>query len=307
MRMWLTGVLIVSVTILVGCATVYLETETPRGTVPPAPAPATAQGQPRPTPRAPSATAPSLPLDGPGLQRYAQPPPVPPLGGPNAGSIERFKKAYKAKGSPRIAVLLNRALSDEVREWRTPARAVITGTRQKTVGQAGKETRRVDEARGLAAYDQVHDESGARPSPGEQWMWAFEDGFLQPFLSAGAGGTAAKSGKQGDPHSLLSVKQVEMDALAGGADIFVELLVSRAPSSPYGYEFKACAKEVKTGVILANVTSLRWSRLPNYSEQEVVATSRGYEFRGPTVPPIDVTSSSLAIDLMSALTRAWSE
>jgi hypothetical protein len=234
----------------------------------------------------------------------------------SAGTVERFKRAYSSKKSPRIAVLLNRQLSDEVREWVTDSRLVVAGGYSETRTVPGKEPEKTDVAGGISGSSQQQAESGARPSPNERWMWAFEDGFIQPFLQSGAKTVdrativrlaAASPGQQDSAYAPIAVKKVEMDALKGYADIFVEILISRSVSSLYGYEFKASAKEVNTGIIVANVTSLRW-RPEDRKQREVYATSHGYEVVDSIkIPPVQDIASDLAVDLMNAMAKAWGE
>jgi hypothetical protein len=96
-----------------------------------------------------------------------------------------------------------------------------------------------------------------------------------------------------------------MKALQGYADLFVEILIARSPSSPLGYEFKATAKEVDTGTIMANVTSLGWQDR-NYEKREVRATSHGYEIlETDCIPSTREVASDLSLDLMGSLSRAW--
>lgn len=301
---------------LVGCTTVrYMETETPPGQIPaPPPAPIAPPHQSSYVPPAPSQQGPEFVSNASGmraettLEVYTS--------DLSAGTITRFRAAYGAKKNPRIAVLLNRQLSDEVREWVTDSRLVLAGGYSETKTVAGEKTEQTEATGGISGYSQQQAESGARPSPNERWMWAFEDGFIQPFLQSGAKMVdrativrlaAASSGQQGSAYAPISVKKVEMNALKGYADIFVEILVSRSPSSLYGYEFKASAKEVNTGIIIANVTSLRW-RPEDRKQREVYATSQGYEVVDSVkIPPVEDIASDLSLDFMNALTRAWSE
>lgn len=302
-----------------GCTTVrYMETETPQGQVPappPAPvAPAAPAQQSSYAPPAQSQPGPGFVSEGSvmraetGTEAYTS--------DLSAGTITRFKTAYGAKKNPKIAVLLNRQLSDEVREWVTDSQLVLAGGYTETRTVDGKQTEQRDVTGGISGYSQQRADSGARLNPDERWMWAFEDGFIQPFLQSGAKMVdrativrlaAASSGQQGSAYAPISVKKVEMDALKGYADIFVEILISRSPSSLYGYEFKASAKEVKTGIIIANVTSLRW-RPEDRRQREVYATSEGYEVVDSVkIPPVEDIASDLSLDLMNALARAWGE
>jgi len=214
-----------------------------------------------------------------------------------------------------MAVFLNRALSDEVREWSAETRIVLTGMGTETKFEGGQETSRKEIEGGIAGYAQRHTEDAPRPSPAEGWMWAFEEGLLQPFLQAGAQMvdrativrlTASDSSRDRGTHDPASVKDTEMKALKGYADLFVEVLIVRSPSSLYGYDFRAVAKEVKTGMIVANVTSLRWEP-DRHTTERVVATSGGYEVqRDVQIPPVDDVSRELAYDLMNALSSSWS-
>jgi len=84
-------------------------------------------------------------------------------------------------------------------------------------------------------------------------------------------------------------------------------LVSRSPASLYGYEFKASVKEVKTGQVMANVTSLRW-RPEDQRTRVALAGPTDYEvIEAIRIPPVDEVAGNLAIDLMNALCGAWSD
>ena len=303
----LTGCLISSV--ISGCNTYYVDTETPAGSVPPAPI---------------QSLEPSINQNG--YTRTANTTRDGVISSNkyddnrtrvdfSSGTIERFQDIYNKKDKPRIAVFLNRQLSDEVREWKTSTRKVATGGKT-TITEKDAWDKKTTEATGdTSTYSQTHLENNtARPEPGEKWMWSFEDGFIRTFLSAKAKLidrttilrlSASKSGKQGDAHNLMAVKKIEMDALSDHADIFVEILISRSPSSLYGYEFKATAKEVKTGAIIANTTSLRW-KPEKRVEREIIATSDGYEVLDSVrIPPVYEVSEDLALDLMNAFVRLW--
>lgn len=250
-----------------------------------------------------------------------------------AASIAGFKESYAVQGYPRIAVYFNRALSDEVREWMTARREIVTGKGENvTVGQGGGATVVTDDGivvtpgaeikaegaedteRGVSTYEQRHMEQQMREDPREQWKWRFEDSFLQPFLKAGAKTVdratilrlvAATSGKQGDPYSLNTIKKVEMDALAQYADIYVELLVTRDATSPTGYAFRALAKGTKDGIIVGSVA--KGGRDYRYDKAyEAYATSSGYTLtKGSPALILEGVSEELAIDLMNSMANSW--
>jgi hypothetical protein len=298
--------------ILGGCVkTVYLEQETPAGAVPRArvmPSPGVEQG-----------------LQGAYQANAAA------TGQEKAENVaERFQKAYDKARQPRIALYLNRALSDEVREWKTNERIVVasqvkaqgalagstTGERPSgdliVIGANGEpqaETRTLEgkyaAAGEISASRQVHVEDAARSTGPETWSWAFEDGFSQPFLAAGSRLvdratilrlTAAGQGSDSQP----AVKQVEMAALKEYADLLVEILVANRYQTGGNYEFKVSVKDVQSGRIVANATTLYpGNRMRSH---QYVETSRGFESQGED--PY-LTGRDLALDLMESLAVAW--
>ncbi len=288
--------------------TQYLEEETPPGTVPPPP---------ESTPKVDTESQPSIKPD----QSVAE---------VKRETISNFTKAYTAKGSPRIAIFLNRALSDEVRQWQANERVVVSGEGEKVKIartdnilvpgaavdsiQSGAEVEgSEDKERSIIVQAQNYVEEESRYGPGEKWMWAFEDGALEPFLEAKANlidratiiRLAAAKSNEGSDIQTVTVKQIEMDALKGHADIFIEMLVSRSMSAVYGYEFKASVKEVDSGRILANITSADWKGKRRRG-RAVVATSEGYQLGGGMhLPAVKEVASDLAIDVMKELIHTW--
>lgn len=234
----------------------------------------------------------------------------------SAGTIQRFTAMYNSKGKPRIAIFLNRTLSDEVREWRTEQRAVISGEGSISRSIETERSYREETVKGpLSVYNQQHIEEGdRRPSPTEGYIWSFEDGFMRPFLMAGTRlidrGTimrliALDSGQQGSAYDPITVKAIEMSALVNKADVFIEILIAKYPSAQSGYEFKAVAKEVKTGRILANATSLNWDK-DRLKSKKIIATNSGYEIVDEeNMPKVQNVSRDLAIDLMNSLLSIW--
>jgi len=296
-----------------GCSQ-YVEQPTPPGQVAPPIHPI--QAKPYRNPYA-EATPPS-PAQ---RSQHATPTPAQPIAnGPimNGSILVEFEDIYFRTGAKRIAIFLNRALSDEVREWQTKKRAVLSVQGELT-RQDGETTETFKGPGGASSYYQTHSKSAERESPDESWMWQFEEGFLEPFLSIGANIvdratimrlTAAQSGQQGNAYNPMAVKKIEMDSLRGKADLFVEILIRRAPASKIGYEFKATAKEVNTGIIRANVTSINWQYggLPQVSEK-VIATDTGYKFvedkDAEYFPEVSVVARDLSLALMKSLARSW--
>ena len=235
--------------VICGCGPRYVEQETLAGSVPPPP-----EGRPVPVPDMESA-----PVMTPETEDDDK-----------LADVIHFKDRYAANGAPRIVILFNRELSDEVREWRTPERVVVSGDgkiAEETVEEGTRKTTKT--LYPFSAYGQTHIDTQGRVMPPEDWTWQFQESFLGEFLKAKVNmidlttilrTTAAETGKQGEAHDLLAVKSVEMDALLEKADLLMELLVRRNGTSPIGHEFRVSVKQVKTGKILANVTSLSWKQ-----------------------------------------------
>ncbi|MFQ5353110.1 MAG: hypothetical protein ACE5D3_08555, partial [Candidatus Binatia bacterium] len=232
---------------------------------------------------------------------------------------DEFRGIYGEKGRPRVAVFLNRELSDDVRDWSVAGRAVVAfdghETRQRP-GAPEATSEKFNGAVGIAAVvEEEAGDSGKRDlGAGEAWSWAFEDGFVQPLLQAGvrvvdrativrlAGAESTHSATQPAP-----AKKIEINALKEHADIFIEVLIARSPFSTNGFEFKATAKEVQSGLVLANVTSMNWAAHARRG-RTIVATADGYKVARQLAPrDAGVVASHLAIDLVSELARTWGE
>lgn len=296
----------VTLILLCGCVkTVYLEKETPAGTV------------------APPAASPPPTLEQ-GLQAGYKAAAAP-SSLDRAGVNENFRAAYNKARQPRIAIYLNRALSDEVREWKADERTVVSdrikeqkvleGIVEKKGGELDETTKKHRDKNSTAGgefsiSEQNLIEDSVRSPAGENWVWAFEDGFSKPFLEAGTKLidrptmmrlTAAEMVKNGDIQPQLSVRQVEMTALKGYADLLVEILVTRSHSDTAEYDYKVAVKDIQTGQLLSNTSTLypgaEQTRSTSYK-----ATSSGFQAQGDD--PY-LTGRQLALEVMDDLTSVW--
>lgn len=332
--------------VLTGCVTkVVHEETTPAGSVPPAQvapdtrsplgrsSPATAIGR---SSRSSGHESPGKP--GTGIGRS--------LDG-HGEVVDRFAAAYRTAGAPRIAVFLNRELSADVREWQSDGRLVVSGsgslraeaatvsgarasapgTSATSVGGEGTMVEGESDGQGASIAAQQFQHEKLRRAPAEEWMWEFEEGFLGPFVQANANMVdratimrlSADYDAVDDKHNPASVKKVEIEALKDRAEIYVELLVTSSSESPYGYVFRCVAKDIQTGIILANITSIpveepqlvatsegvvERERAADTTREIIVETPNGFEVR-EDVPPLRVASEALAHELMAALTQRW--
>lgn len=318
-------ILVLTLMISVSCTTreVYLDqgSETPRGAVPPPPKArtinttidATALPEVRPMYQAPVKNVQQKNQQ----QEQQREQEKPSREERSEGTVDQFRNAYRNTGNPRIAVYVNQELSDEVREWTGPTKFLVG---QKESASPTSIAKRKTMALGVDT-----NEVATRSSPNEAWVWDFENGFMNPFLSAGTQLvdramimrlSALKAKKPGSTFQGSRKRTIEMDALLDFADIFVEVLITKAPASPLGYEIKAIAKEVRTGVILAHASSTRWSTQLEQKEEpeqitQAVPTATGYKMvtitkeKEQEFPTGAEVSNDLAIEVMNALMRSW--
>jgi hypothetical protein len=217
-----------------------------------------------------------------------------------------FTAVYAKMGNPRIALFFNRALSDRVSEWDAYYRLNVSA--QSTVTSREGDKSGVYASQASASVTPQYKVDERRPAqPGEDWMWRFEDTFIKPFLGAGVfvvdrATIVRLAGLQQDEQT--SIKKIEMQGLKDGADVFVEILISRDPSKPLGYIFRATAKEVKTGRILATVNTTGAQKRSGRSDGEYLATSEGYQ-PARKFPTVERVSDRLAKDLMASLAANW--
>jgi hypothetical protein len=233
----------------------------------------------------------------------------------STGTLKKFSESYKGRKSPKMAIFFNRSLSDDVREWQVGNRTVVAGEGALTASSETLLHYREESIKGpITVYnEQYNGVKEARDNASESYVWAFEDGFIQPFLRAGANlvdrGTImrliSQKADQGFKNELIETKKAEMTALLDYADIYIELLVTRYPSAPTGYEFKAMAKEVKTGRIVGSATSLNWDAEKD-RPKKVITTDKGYKvIDDPKMPKVQNVARDLAVDLMNSLMSGW--
>lgn len=289
-----------------------------------------------------------------GVPAYEPPPPVSvqrdgevvapraaPAGGEafrqRADLVANFTSAYQRNGRPRLALYWNRQLSDTLSEWYSDVRVVgrsdttnnISGNLNLKGGLSGdaalNQTGSSEST--LEVQRRIHDAQRAQPS--ESFEWEFQDGYLAPFLEAGASvlDRTAIIRLTGADMVGSSASTVEVRALQGKADYLMEILGAPNGQSSVGYELRARILEVSTGRIVAYVNSRglkEWN-----PEKEIVATSRGFQLPdeddetfGPVgedrfkatgsgferrrkPPKLQKIAQNLAYNVMESLMRQW--
>jgi hypothetical protein len=221
-----------------------------------------------------------------------------------------FAEAYQAAGRPRIVIFLNRRLSDAVTEWTSSERIawdVERRSRYREDDISGDESgsRRTTVAKESRTGGQ---ESGAPLD--SSWEWVLEEAFLVPFLDAGvtladralivrAEAASADAGER--PDAL----KVEFKALEGKADILIELVARSSRTSAWGYQFKATAKSIRGGDLLAIATIAKPEDAgPGAPATKVITTPDGYRVVPVEIPPPQLVGEFLAKQMMRQLALA---
>jgi hypothetical protein len=206
-------------------------------------------------------------------------------------TIARFKTAYPAAGSPTIVLFVNQQPYGDMSSGQTF---------------------------GLVPSDKAA-------------IWAVENGFIQPFIKAGAvikhGETAMsqpapeplKSSGTEETKAADPIKEETLTAepasgetpaapspkpapLPGKADLVITLDVAPLPQSDTAYTVKAMAREIDSGVILGHAAGSN-----QMTGKIAVPTKQGYQFKGAGTSelPMDLVARGVAVDLMNSLMDKW--
>jgi hypothetical protein len=246
--------------------------------------------------------------------------------------FDKFDKAYAAQDQPRIVILLNRELSEDVSEWKVSEKTVakVSGNVEGTMAKGGTEQKAPTPSQGssapqteksntvsgakigmnLEAYTATKGEGEERETGSESWKWQFENAFLQPFLDAkakivdratiirqlGAEESKEKAAQELDKMTL------ETNALNKYGDIYIEVLVTNDSASPSGYVFKATAKKIKGGEIIAQVISKGEPKQPG---KEGAASQAPADDKAKKPIDLEMSSRGLALMLMDKMAQNW--
>ncbi|CAA7623820.1 conserved exported hypothetical protein [Magnetospirillum sp. LM-5] len=247
--------------------------------------------------------------------------------GTQADVVGRFASAYAANGKPKLALFWNRQLSETLNEWYSDTRIVNRTESNSTMSGEINLDKQGSTQNTTEIQRRVQDRRRGQVS--ESFEWEFQDGFLAPFLEAGATilDRAAIVRFTGADMQTTNENLVEVRALQGKADFLLEILVAPNWQSSTGYELRTRILEVKTGRIVAMVNS---KNLKEWNpEKQVVATDRGFvepddddESFGPQgddkyratatgfekkrkPPKLAKISQNLAYNTMNGLMRQW--
>lgn len=230
--------------------------------------------------------------------------------------LERYRAAYAARQQPRIAVYWNRDLSDRVATtYREDLRLRQSGgydvTTTRDVERYSDGSSALVQASGGfdRTLDASHGESAEvaarRSGMAERADWAVESTFSQALLSAGSRlvdravmiRTADGAQEAGD---RPNIQALEMAALAGKADLLMEVLQTPDSQAPTGFSFRITVKDVDSGALIASLVTRAEPQQPQ--SRNYVATSRGFQAEAADM---DAVGRQLATEAMASLVAAW--
>ena len=213
--------------------------------------------------------------------------------------VDDFERAYTRAGKPRVALMWNRELTDryanERREVaRLGAQVSPDGNRLSISATQGSEvTTQAQRQTGLSERD----------------LWQLETEFTRRLLDAGAlvvdRATTMRLAARAPGGGGADAQAVEMSALVGHADLFLEVLLTADASAPLGWGFRSNLKEIKTGRVLGSQYLSAMPELAPPGKPTWQVRPGGYEQVAAPVARVTVQAigDTLALDTMQELTR----
>jgi len=166
-----------------------------------------------------------------------------------------FQEAYAKAKNPKIALFLYRQLSQDILDYESSQRLAFSADNKKD-GHSNLV---------IAKQNDYNIDKGVRYLTATDWMWSFENQLIDDFLASGVNIVdratvmrlvAADVDVAKDSTGMLSGKKIETDALTGYADIFIEILALPSKDYQRRYEYRALAKRIDNGQLIATVTTL---------------------------------------------------
>ena len=224
-----------------------------------------------------------------------------------AGIQKKFYDAYESAGSPSIAIFWNRAFSDQVSQWESTERDIVTGEKsinardllkkngdltQEEINQGFEATDADPSGGNINSYDrlikggskilsatqsEVRIKQNEREGLGETEQFTFSSAYLQPFFAQSVKilDRAAiiriierDMVREAGAEMVADIQKIETEALVGYADLLTEILLANDQIN-----YLISVKEVATGRI---ITSFKSDGKGNGTEKWV-STSSGFQ------------------------------
>ena len=224
----------------------------------------------------------------------------------DAAAPALFGAAWRAAGSPRLAVLFGRALDDRLSDFAADARLVVGRESRSGDGDATGET---------ASETTVRVETAAAPAQAPAFSeidrLRFETGFSRPFLEAGATLVDraaamrllhARRAPESVSRRVDDSRWIETEALRAYADMVVQ--ISAVSPTGGGVAFRVAAVDLRTGETRADLFVDDAGATAAAGEWRAV---RGGFVRVGEEGDVDFRKAgrALALRTMEELRRAW--
>lgn len=240
---------------------------------------------------------------------------------PHPASVDKFRKIYAAKSRPRMMVLWNREVTDELgSEYRSRETEETTRFTENTESSrnfsghtdagfestgltesVGSETITRNKVQGRERVDSARRDSGMS----ERTAWEMQDAYAVTMKQAGVRLTdrnlAIRKNATERQAGAGDVQGAETRAMSQSADIVIEILAVADPGAATGRVFRVKALDTRASRQLVSFTS---SGLPASSTQSTfVAVKGGFEKRYHE-PTWNEVGRQLAVETMEALAGA---
>lgn len=239
-------------------------------------------------------------------------------------SLAGFAERYREAGSPKVAILFNRQFSSQLTSWTMESKDIF----QEVRSGGGAETAIVEGPGGRArvevaggglevsrseSFQEYENPRGREGFSSEYVEWKFREAFSNPFFSAGVNLVDSDLAVQGANRSedadtrrqRISDVNANLSALKDKTDWIIEVLMVPDSRALAGYLFRAEAKEIESGTVLASVMTHLDEFRDRPVRRTISAVPGGYRIREEDlpVPRLEEYAEDLAIRLLSELNR----
>jgi len=225
------------------------------------------------------------------------PPAMAPLPDPLTGElIARFIASYRRAGTPRVAILFNRELGDQLAAWTMDARTVVAQTH--TPGER------------VLTIDRQY--AGAPKAESDYCRWAFEKGLTAPFFAAGvrlvdatvAMEMAARTSSDPTTGHTADIN-TNLQALKTTTDWVVQVTFMGDPAAGQTCQIRAIATRLADGRMLAAEILRSSDVIHPQPPPRIIAASGGYRFENEPPQPVTVDECArhMAAKLMAELVQ----
>jgi hypothetical protein len=208
----------------------------------------------------------------------------------------RFIASYRRAGNPRVAILYNRELGDQLAAWTMDAKTVVTEAHSP----------------GWRVFTVDRQYAGAPQAESGYCRWAFENGLSAPFFAAGVKlvdatvsmEMAARTSADPSTGHIADIN-TNLQALKATADWVVQVTFQGYPAAGQTCQIRAVATRLADGRMLAAQILRSSDVIHPMGPPRVVAASGGYRFESETPPPVTVDECArlMAAKLMEELVQ----